>query len=329
MLLDKWQSRMNLLKGKTFSFYGNRNTCKPKSILDSRNCNYLRLIAHMANKDMGDLKLELIPIVKNSSDVFLEELSGLPQEREVEFSIDIYPGTSHISIPPHRMAPAELKELKTQFQELERKGFIRPSTSPRGFPALFVKKSDQSLRMCVDYRQLNRVTIKNKYPLPRIDDHFDQLQGCVLMQSDRVVAFASRQLKLHEKNYPIHDLELAAIAHALKVWRHYLYGERFELYLDHKSLKYLFTQKELNLRQRCWMEYLEDYDFDLHYHPGNANVVVDPLSRNSQEIIASLYDQRWKMVESLYDFDLYVGMHGDCAYLCNLVTHPTLIGKII
>ncbi|CAL9012416.1 unnamed protein product, partial [Prunus brigantina] len=135
------------------------------------------------------------------------------------------------------------------------------------------------------------------------------------MQSDRAVAYASHQLKSHEKNYPTHDLELAAIVHALKVWRHYLYRERFELYSDHKSLKYLFTQNELNLRQRHWMEYLEDYDFDLHYHPGKANVVVDALNRNPQEIIASLYDQRWKMVESLYDFDLYVGMHEDCAYL--------------
>ncbi|XP_016648315.1 PREDICTED: uncharacterized protein LOC103327202 [Prunus mume] len=168
---------MTVNEGETFSFYGNKNSCKPESILDNRNCNYLRLIAHMANKDLGDPKLELIPIVKNFSYIFPEDLSGLPPEREVEFPIDIYPGTSPISIPPHRMAPAELKELKIQLQELERKGFIRPSTSPWGFPALFVKKSDQSLRMCIDYRQLNRVTIKNKYPLPRIDDLFDQLQG--------------------------------------------------------------------------------------------------------------------------------------------------------
>ncbi|CAL2266115.1 unnamed protein product [Prunus armeniaca] len=121
---------MTVSEGKTFSFYGNRNSCKPESILDNRNCNYLRLIAHMANKDLGDPKLELIPIVKNFSDIFPEDLSGLPPECEVEFSIDIYPGTSPISIPPHRMAPAELKELKIQLQELERKGFIRPSTSP-------------------------------------------------------------------------------------------------------------------------------------------------------------------------------------------------------
>ena len=87
--------------------------------------------------------------------------------------------------------------------------------------------------------------------------------GCVLMQNCRVIAYASRQLKIHEKNYPTHDLELAAIVFALKIWRHYLYGQKFELYSDHKSLKYLFSQKELNMRQRRWMEYLNDYDFTL------------------------------------------------------------------
>ena len=103
--------------------------------------------------------------------------------------------------------------------------------------------------------------------------------GCVLMQLGRVVAYGSRQLKIHEQNYPTHDLELAAVVFALKSWRHYLYGEKFEVFSDHKSLKYIFSQKDLNLRQRQWMEYLEDYDFDLQYHPGKANVVADALSR--------------------------------------------------
>ena len=90
--------------------------------------------------------------------------------------------------------------------------------------------------------------------------------GCVLMQNGKVVAYGSRQLKNHEKNYPTHDLELAAIVHALKIWRHYLYGEKFEIFTNHKSLKYLFTQKDLNMRQRRWIEYLEDYQFTLSYH---------------------------------------------------------------
>ena len=105
--------------------------------------------------------------------------------------------------------------------------------------------------------------------------------GCVLMQEGKVVAYASRQLKPHEKNYPMHDLELAAIIFALKIWRHYLYREKCFVYTDHKSLKYLPSQRELNLRQRRWMELIKDYDCVIDYHPGKANVVADALSRKS------------------------------------------------
>ncbi|KAA3466375.1 DNA/RNA polymerases superfamily protein [Gossypium australe] len=105
--------------------------------------------------------------------------------------------------------------------------------------------------------------------------------GCVLMQEGKVVAYASRQLKPHEKNYPTHDLELAAIFFALKIWRHYLYGEKCRIFIDHKSLKYLMDQKDLNSRQRWWLELLNDYELVIDYHPGKANVVVDALSRKS------------------------------------------------
>ena len=113
----------------------------------------------------------------NFPDVFLEELPGLPPDKEIEFCIDVVPGTVPISLPPYRMAPAELKELKEQLQDLLDKGLVRPSTSPWGALVLFVKKKDGSLRLCIYYRQLNKVTIRNKYSLPRIDDLFDQLQG--------------------------------------------------------------------------------------------------------------------------------------------------------
>jgi ribonuclease HI len=106
--------------------------------------------------------------------------------------------------------------------------------------------------------------------------------GCVLMQEGKVVAYSSRQLKVHEKNYPTHDLELAAVVHALKTWRHYLYGQKCDIYMDHKSLKYMFTQSELNMRQRRWLELIKDYELEIHYHPGKANVVADALSRKSQ-----------------------------------------------
>jgi ribonuclease HI len=105
--------------------------------------------------------------------------------------------------------------------------------------------------------------------------------GCVLVQDGRVVAYASRQLRKHEVNYPTHDLELAAVVHALKIWRHYLMGKRCELYTDHKSLKYIFTQLNVNLRQRRWLDLIKDYDLGINYHPRKANVVVDSLSRRS------------------------------------------------
>ena len=103
--------------------------------------------------------------------------------------------------------------------------------------------------------------------------------GCVLMKRGRVISFASRQLKPHERNYPTHDLELAAVIFALKVWRHYLLGERVEIFTNYKSLKYIFTQKELNMRQRRWLELMADYDLDLQFYPGKVNVFPDALSR--------------------------------------------------
>ncbi|WVZ89916.1 LOW QUALITY PROTEIN: hypothetical protein U9M48_036264 [Paspalum notatum var. saurae] len=105
--------------------------------------------------------------------------------------------------------------------------------------------------------------------------------GCVLMQEGRVIAYASRQLRKREANYPTHDLELAAVVHALKIWRHYLLGNTCHIYTDHKSLKYIFTQPELNMRQRRWLELIKDYDLEIHYHPGKANVVADALSRRA------------------------------------------------
>ncbi|KAL0551906.1 hypothetical protein IC582_010998 [Cucumis melo] len=429
-----------------------------------------------------DVSLSSELVVRDYPDVFPEELPGLPPHTEVEFAIELELGTVPISRAPNRMAPAELKELKVQLQELLNKGFIRPSVSPWGTPVLFVKKKDGSMRLCIDYRELNKVTVKNRYPLPRIDDLFDQLQGatvfskidlrsgyhqlrikdgdvpktafhsryghyefivmsfgltnapavfmdlmnsvfrefldtfvivfiddiliyskteteheenlrmvlqtlqdnklyakfskcefwlkqvsflghvvskagvsvdpakieavtswtrpstvttpltqltrkgalfvwskacedsfqnlkqklvtapvltvpdgsgsfviysdasknglgCVLMQQGKVVAYASRQLKSHEQNYPTHDLELAAVVFALKIWRHYLYGKKIQIFTDHKSLKYFFTQKELNMRQPRWLELVKDYDCEILYHPGKANVVADALSR--------------------------------------------------
>ncbi|WVZ97365.1 hypothetical protein U9M48_042911 [Paspalum notatum var. saurae] len=326
-----------------------------------------------------------IRIVCDYPDVFPNELPGMPPDRDIEFLIELLLGTAPIAMRQYRMAPIEHEEVKRNIDELLAKGYIRPSSSPWAFPVLFVEKKDTDVkRMCMDYRALNKVTIENKYPLPRIDDLFDQLQGaCVFSKIDlrsgyhqlkirpsdipktasttkyglyeytvmsfgltnapayfmqlmnsrlrehklyakfskcefwidevrflghvvskggiavdpskvstvmnwkvpeipkeegKVIAYASWQLRKHELNYPTHDLELATVVHALKIWRHYFYVQRYEIYTDHKSLKYIFTQNELNMRQRRWLELIKDYDIEIHYHPGKANVVADALT---------------------------------------------------
>ncbi|GJS24230.1 putative reverse transcriptase domain-containing protein [Tanacetum coccineum] len=333
----------------------------------------------------------------------------------VEFQIDLIPGVAPVARAPYRLAPSEMKELSDQLKELSDKGFIRLSSSPWGAPVLFVKKKDGSFRMCIDYQELNKLTVKNHYPLPRIDDLFDQLQGssvyskidlrsgyhqlrvhegdilktafrtryrnyefqvmsfgltnapavfmdlmnraspktateicqflglagyyrrfiegflkivkpmtkltqkkvnfdwsdkvetpfqlikqnlcsapilalpegsedfiAVLMQREKVIDYASRQLKIHEKNYTTHDLKLGAVVFALKIWRYYLYGINCTMFTNHKSLKHILDQKQLNMRQCRWLELLSDYDCEIRYHPGKANVVANVLSRKEQ-----------------------------------------------
>jgi len=126
------------------------------------------------------------------------------------------------------------------------------------------------------------------------------------MQDGRVVAYASRQLKVHEKNYPTHDLELAAIVHALKIWRHYLIGNKCEIYTDHKSLKYIFTQPDLNLRKRRWLELIKDYNLDLQYHPGKANVVADALSRKAHCNTMKLQQLKPELAKELKQLNLRI-----------------------
>ncbi|GJY71341.1 putative reverse transcriptase domain-containing protein [Tanacetum coccineum] len=250
--------------------------------------------------------------------LIIRDLPGLPPVRQVEFQIDLIPGAAPVARTPYRLAPSEMQELSNQLQELTDRGFIRPSTSPWGAPVLFVKKKDGSFRMCIDYRELNKLTIKNRYPLPRIDDLFDHFKvqvysnkldlrlapilalpegndnfvvycdaslqglGVVLMQREKVITYASRQLKPHEENYTTHDLELGAVIFALKIWRHYLYGTKCTVFTDHKSLQHILRKKELNMRQRRWLELLADYDCEICYHPRKANVIADALSQKKQ-----------------------------------------------
>ncbi|XP_058006613.1 uncharacterized protein LOC131182009 [Hevea brasiliensis] len=155
--------------------------------------------------------MEKVPVVKEFMDVFSEELPGLPPDREIEFCIDIMPGMNPNSMPPSRMGPAKLKELKEQLQEILDKGFIRPTL------VLTLPVSEEGYTV---YYDASRVIL-----------------GCVLMPHGKVVAYALRQLKRHEQNYLTHDLEMAAVVFSLKIWRHYLYSEVYEIYTNHKKLK--------------------------------------------------------------------------------------------
>ena len=152
--------------------------------------------------------------------------------------------------------------------------------------------------------------------------------GCVLMQHGKIIAYASRQLKSYEQNYPTHDLELAAVVFALKIWRHYLYGERCRIYTDHKSLKYFFTQKELNMRQRRWLELIKDYDCSINYHPGKANVVADALSRNSSGFLAALLTTQKEIIKDLERMGIEIVLGDSQVFIANLKIQPILIEKI-
>ncbi|XP_070037149.1 uncharacterized protein [Nicotiana tomentosiformis] len=205
--------------------------------------------------------LQSIPVVNEFPDIFPDELPGLPPEREIEFGIDTLPDTHLISIPPYRIALA-LKDRLTSTPVL---------TLPKG--------TDGYAIYC---------------------DALGVGLGCVLMPYGKVVAYASRKLRNHEKNYPTHDLELAAVIHALKIWRHYLYGIHVDIYMDHKSVQYILKQKELNLRQRLWLELLKDYDIDILYHLGKENVVADTLSRRSIGSLSYLQPEKSEIAREIH-----------------------------
>ncbi|XP_071921808.1 uncharacterized protein [Coffea arabica] len=254
-------------------------------------------LAFLINAPSDQVKLEDVPVVREFLDVFPEELKTLPLEREVVFKIDLVPGTAPISKTPYRMAPAELKELKIQLQDLLEKGFVKESDSPWGAPVLFVKKKGRKFEAM--YRLSRRIFKKylDQFVVVFIDDiliysktredHVKHLE---------IVLQILREHKLYAK---------FTVIFALKKWRHYLYGVTFEVFTDHKSLKYLFSQKVLNLRQRRWVEFLEDYDCSINYHPGKANVVADALSRKAQ--VAGLMVKEWDMLEEVSSWNPRLG----------------------
>ncbi|KAJ4957631.1 hypothetical protein NE237_024742 [Protea cynaroides] len=194
-------------EGAEFSFAGTKLPRKRKLILSALNAKkclekgavgYLVSVVDLTKEAP---RMEDIDVVRDYPDIFPEELPGLPPDRGTEFVIDLIPGAAPVSKAPYRMAPTELKELKVQLQELLDKGYIRPSISPWRAPILFVKKKDDSVRLCIDYRELNKLTIKNRYPLPRIDDLFDQLQGAKVF-SKIDLGRGYHQLKIKEGDIP-------------------------------------------------------------------------------------------------------------------------------
>ena len=206
ILCRKKMIRIPLEDGSEVLVYGDRRERKSCliSMLRARRClgkgceGFLAYVIDAKKRGSG---VDDVPVVRDYPEVFPDDLTGLPPDRQVEFRIDLMPGAAPIARAPYRLAPAEMKEMMTQLQELLNKGFIRPSTSPWGAPVLFVKKKDGSMRMCIDYRELNKVTVKNKYPLPRIDDLFDQLQGASYF-SKIDLRSGYHQLKVREEDVP-------------------------------------------------------------------------------------------------------------------------------
>nr|GEW79835.1 reverse transcriptase domain-containing protein [Tanacetum cinerariifolium] len=349
---------VELADGKILSKNDAAILCGEKKVRIPLKNKALIIEAQVTGTVSKEKRVEDVPVIRDFPEVFPEDLPRLLPPRQVKFRIDLIPGATPVARAPYRFAPSELKELSKQLKELFEKGFIQLSSSPWGAPVLFVKNKDCSFRMSIDYLELNKLTIKNKYPLPRIDDLFDQLQGlsvyskidlrsdyhqlriheedipitafrtrgihvdpvkieaiktkpltkltqknkpfvwgnneeeafqtlkrklcsasilslpagsedfvvycdaslkgfrAVLMQREKVIAYASRQLRKNEENYTAHDLELGAVVFALRLWRHYL-----------------------------WVELLSDYDYEIRYHPGKANVVADALSKKDKELI--------------------------------------------
>ncbi|GJW30588.1 putative reverse transcriptase domain-containing protein [Tanacetum coccineum] len=241
----------------------------------------------------------------------MKYFSGLPPQRQVKFRIDLVPGATPIAKSPYRLAPSEMQELSGQLQELQDKGYhqlrvheddilktafriryghFEFTVMPFGLtnaPTVFMDLMNQGEKEEEAFQTLkNNLCDAPILLLPdKIEDFIvycdasNQGLGCVLMQRGKVIAYASRQLKIHKKNYTIHDLELGAVVFALKTWRHYLYGMKSVIFTDHKSLQHIFNQKELDMRQRRWIELFSDYECEIRYHPGKANVAADALSR--------------------------------------------------
>ncbi|GJR77247.1 putative reverse transcriptase domain-containing protein [Tanacetum coccineum] len=245
--------------------------------------------------EIPERRIEDVPVVRDFLEVFPEDLPGLPPTRQVEFNIELIPGPAPVARAPYRLVPAEMKELAEQLKELSDKdpakieavkNWATPTTPSEirqflglaGYYRRFIEGFSKIAKPMTELTQKNQKFDWGSEDFMVYCDASIKGLGTVLMQRMKVIAYASRQLKIHEKNYTTHDLEFGAIVFALKIWRHYLYGTKCVVFTDHKSLQHILDQKDLNMRQRRWIELLSDYDCEIRYHPWKANVVADALS---------------------------------------------------
>ncbi|GKC52540.1 putative reverse transcriptase domain-containing protein, partial [Tanacetum coccineum] len=287
----------------------------------------------------SDKKQEEIVVVRDFPEVFLDDLSGLSPIREIEFQIELIPGAKPVAKSPYRLAPSELEELSRQLKKLQDKGFIRPSSSPWGVPVLFVKKKDGSFRMCIDYRELNKLTVKNRYPLPRIDDLFNQLQGSQFF-SKIYLRSGYHQLRVHEN-------DILKTAFRTR-YRH------FEFTIIPFGLTNAPADKEQELAfqtlrdklcnapvlalldgpedfVRRWIELFSDYKCDIRYHPAKANMVADALSRKKRvkpkrvramNMTLQSSIKEWILAAQKEAVDESTGLQKDEAHKSKYFVHP-------
>ncbi|XP_070036764.1 uncharacterized protein [Nicotiana tomentosiformis] len=278
------------------------NTTSPRgrfiSYLNARKMirnGYIYHLVWVQDVKAESLCIQSIPVVNEFPEVFPDELPSLPPEREIEFAIDTLPDTQPISFLRHIISDEGIRVDTHKIEAV--KTWFRPTT-----PTEWTDACERSFQALND-----RLTSALVLTLLERTDGYAIYCGAssiglgyVLMQHGKVVAYASRQLRNHEKNYPTHDLELAAVIHALNMLRHYLFGIHVNIYTDHKSLQCIFKQKDLNLRQRRWLELLKDYDVDILYYSGKANIVADALSRRSMGSLLYLKPEKSEIAREIH-----------------------------